>query len=132
MANRVGQSEMRIGMNTSSFGSVEVRTVVHASDVGLTIGSERGDLRGLMTSEIPALSNSLQQQNLRLNSVHFMQGQGFSNPSFSGGSAQQQRSFNSAPQSPQYGASSEGLIEDSPEVLPVMASAGVGSLSVLA
>jgi hypothetical protein len=106
MASRVGQAEMRIGMNTSAFGSVEVRTVVHASDVGLTIGSEKGDLRGLLTNEMPAISTSLQQQNLRLNSVSFTQGFGSSSNMAGGGNAQQQRTF--AP-SPSHAASSSGL-----------------------
>jgi hypothetical protein len=92
MVNRVGQSEMRIGMNTSAFGTVDVRTVVHASDVGLVIGSEKGDLRGLMSNEMPGINNSLQQQNLRLNSVSFMQG--FASPGngngSGGGNSQQQ------------------------------------------
>jgi hypothetical protein len=132
MVNRVGQSEMRIGMNTSTFGSVEVRTVVHVGDVGLTIGSEKGDLHALMANELPAISNSLQQQNLRLSSIHFMQGQGFSNPSFTGGGAQQQRSFNPAPQMPtQYPASTENAAEELPEISPAMVNAG-SNLSILA
>jgi hypothetical protein len=94
MVNRIGQSEMRIGMNTTAFGTVDVRTVVHASDVGLVIGSEKGDLRGLMTNEMPSISNSLQQQNLRLNSVNFMQGSASSgNGNGSGGGDSQQRFF---------------------------------------
>jgi hypothetical protein len=94
MVSRVGQSEMRIGMNTSAFGTVDVRTVVHASDVGLVIGSEKGDLRGLMSNEMPGITNSLQQQNLRLNSVNFMQGFASSgNGNGSGGGDSQQRVF---------------------------------------
>lgn len=92
IVTRVGQAEMRIGMNTSAFGNVEVRTTVHSIDVGLIIGSEKGDLRGLLTNEMPALTNSLQQQNLRLNSVNFTQAGSFSN-NMSGGGDSQQRSF---------------------------------------
>ena len=73
MASRAAQSEMRVGLNTSAFGSVEVRTVVHASDVGLMIGSEKGDLHSLLVNEIPAIASSLQQQNLRLSQVNFHQ-----------------------------------------------------------
>jgi hypothetical protein len=92
LINRVEQSEMRIGINTSAFGSVEVRAVVHASDVGLVIGSEKGDLRTLLANDLPAIANTLQQQSLRLNSVNFMQGFAFSNNA-SGGGDPQQRSF---------------------------------------
>jgi flagellar hook-length control protein FliK len=85
---------MRIGLSTAEFGSVEVRTSVHDSDVGVQIGSEKGDLRSLLTPELPNIANSLQQQNLHLAQVSFHQ-QGFSftgNSSFSGGSPQP-RSF---------------------------------------
>ena len=92
MVSKVSQSEMRIGLNTSAFGSVEVRTTVRSADVGLVIGSEKGDLRGLLTNEMPALTNSLQQQNLRLNSVNFTQSAAFSNDMTGGGNSQQ-RSF---------------------------------------
>jgi len=73
MVDRVGHPEMRVGMNTSAFGNVEVRTVVHASDVGLTIGSEKGDLRAMLANDMPAIANNLQQQNLRLSSVSYSQ-----------------------------------------------------------
>lgn len=93
MVSRAEQSEMRIGMNTTAFGSVEVRTVVHANDVGVLIGSEKGDLRSLLANEIPGIANSLQQQNLRLNQVNFHQGFASSNPMSSGGGDSQPRSF---------------------------------------
>ena len=79
-----GQSEMRIGLNTSAFGTVQVRTVIHASEVGVQIGSEKGDLRSLLANDIPGIAHSLQQQDLRLTQVSFQQ-HGFS---YSGDSAQ--------------------------------------------
>jgi hypothetical protein len=97
LVNRAGQSEMHIGLNTSAFGSVEVHTVVHANEVGVSIGSEKGDLRSLLSNELPGIANTLQQQNLRLNHVNFQQGSTLSNSP--GGNSQQQRSFvrNAAP-----------------------------------
>lgn len=74
IVNRATQSEMRIGMNTQAFGSVEIHTVVHANEVGVQIGSEKGDLRSLLSNELPGIANNLQQQNLRLNQVNFHQG----------------------------------------------------------
>lgn len=136
MVSRVGQSEMRIGMNTSAFGSVEVRTVVHASDVGLTIGSEKGDLRGLLGNEMPGITNTLQQQNLRLNSVSFTQGFGSSNnaSNASGGGDSQQRSFVPQPVSPattaSVSSSSEAAGDDATESLPARAFGG--GFSILA
>ena len=90
MVTRATQSEMRIGLNTSAFGSVEVRTVVHAGDVGLSVGSERGDLHSLLSNELPTVANSLQQQSLRLTQVSFHQS-GLSGNLSSGGGSQQQR-----------------------------------------
>lgn len=130
LVNRIGQTEMRIGMNTSAFGTVEVRTVVHANDVGLVIGSEKGDLRTLLSNDLPAITNTLQQQNLRLNSVNFMQGFAFSNNN-SGGGGSQQRPF-----APTYAAAnsvlSEAALHDAVE-LPLAGEFGSGgSLSILA
>jgi hypothetical protein len=88
MVSQAAQSEMRIGLTTSAFGSVEVHTVVHANDVGVLIGSEKGDLRSLFTSELPGIANTLQQQNLRLNHVDFHQGFSFSNQTPTGGGSQ--------------------------------------------
>lgn len=101
MANKAGQAEMRIGLNTTEFGSVEVRTTVHANDVGVQIGSEKGDLRSLLTPELPGIASTLQQQDLRVTQVSFHQ-QGFAfdnnSSSFSGGNSQP-RSFAPNPQS---------------------------------
>ncbi len=131
LVTRMGQSEMRIGMNTSAFGSVEVRTVVHASDVGLIIGSEKGDLRTLLANDIPAITHTLQQQNLRLNSVNFMQGFAFSNHA-SGGGDSQPRSF-----VPMRSSANSGLPETTKDVSRESGAAaefdgGRSSLSILA
>jgi hypothetical protein len=129
--SRVGQAEMRIGVNTSAFGSVEVRTVVHANDVGLTIGSEKGDLRGLLSNEMPAITNSLQQQNLRLSNVNFTQGFA-SSGNGSGGGDSQQRSFVPAPAA-SSSVASEGAGDDFIDTLPPSVfSAGTSGLSILA
>jgi len=94
MVSKAAQSEMHIGMNTAAFGSVEVHTVVRANEVGVVIGSERGDLRSLLSTELSAVANTLQQQNLRLHQVNFHQGFAFSSSMSSGGDSQS-RSFNS-------------------------------------
>lgn len=92
MVSKAAQSEMRIELNTAAFGGVEVRTTVHANDVGVLIGSERGDLRSLLSTELPGIAHSLEQQNLRLNQVNFLQSFAFSNNLSSGGDSQP-RSF---------------------------------------
>ena len=131
IVSRVQQSEMRIGMNTSAFGSVEVRAVVHANDVGLVIGSEKGDLRSLLSNDMPVIANTLQEQNLRLHSVNFMQGFAFSNNA-SGGGDSQPRSF--VPMRTAVGlGGSEATADDFIErLLPAEFGGGRSGLSILA
>ncbi len=133
MVSRTAQSEMRIGLNTAAFGNVEVRTVVHGNEVGIMIGSEKGDLRALLSNELPGIASTLQQQNLRLNPVNFhrhQQGFAFSNQMSSGGDAQA-RSFTrrAAPaiSGQETGAGEFVQSGDTPGVGP-----STGSLSILA
>jgi hypothetical protein len=72
LAERLGQAEMRVGLRSDAFGNVQLHTVVRESQVGLSVGSERGDLRGFLASEIPALENSLRQHDLRFDPVRFL------------------------------------------------------------
>ena len=116
---KAGHSEMRIGLSTSAFGSVEVHTVVHADEVGVVIGSERGDLPGLIRSELPAISHNLQQQDVRLNQVNFQQqGFGFSAESQSGGHSQP-RSFAAKGNFESLAVSQGASAESSPVIEPL-------------
>jgi hypothetical protein len=134
IASKAAQSEMRIGMNTSAFGSVEVRTTVHANDVGVVIGSEKGDLRSLLSNELPGIANALQQQNIRLNQVSFQQGAAFSGNSFTGnsssGNGSQQNPF-SSPHIGNYAGLSAEMVDDSPLAIE-SADGRSTSLSILA
>jgi hypothetical protein len=113
MAHQAAQAEMHIGLSTSAFGNVEVHTVVRANDVGVLIGSEKGDLHSLLANELPGIANSLQQQNLRLNQVSFQHGLAFSNQ-MSSGSGSQSRWFGSR-SSPALPAPADTAIADSSE-----------------
>lgn len=93
LAENAAQSEMRIGLNTSAFGTVQVRTIVHASEVGVQIGSEKGDLRSLLSNDLPGIAHTLQQQDLRLTQVSFQQN-GFSSPGGPSQQNSQSRPFN--------------------------------------
>ncbi len=99
----VAQSEMHIGLRTQAFGSVEVHTVVRDSQVGLTVGSERGDLRGLLAPEVSGLQTSFRQQDLRFDNIHFLETSAGTTGGFSGGADSNSRS------SSQQHASTGGL-----------------------
>jgi len=108
-----------------------VRTVVHASDVGKESCGVRGDWRGLLAKDIPTITNTLQQQNLRLTGVNFTQGFASSSNSSGGGGNAQQRSF--APMRPIADPIlSEAAVEDSPATLNAWESGGGAGLSILA
>ena len=128
MANKAAQAEMRIGMNTSAFGNVEVRTVVHSNEVGVAIGSERGDLRSLLSSELPGIAHALQQQSLRLNEVDFHQGGfAFSNQMSSGSDSQQRFASRAVPTFLPEVSSNE-----TPEAAEPLSTARGSGLSILA
>ena len=132
MVSKAAQSEMRIALNTAAFGNVEVHTMIHANEVGVQIGSEKGDLRSLLANDLPGIANTLQQQNLRLNQVNFhQQGFAFSNQMSSGGGDSQSRNFaaRSPATSALSGEVSGGELGEAAQPLP---AADVRGLSVLA
>lgn len=89
IVDRAGQQEMHIGFRTPEFGSVEVHTAVHESQVGLVVGSEKGDLRNFLTAEFPTLQTSFRQHDLRFDNIHFLSpGSTLSGGSSSNGDAQ--------------------------------------------
>lgn len=63
------QSEMHVGFRTESFGAVDVHTTISEKQVEVAMSSERGDLKGFMASEMPALQSNLQQHDLRLQTL---------------------------------------------------------------
>lgn len=99
----VEQSEMHIGLRTQAFGSVEVHTVVRDSQVGVTVGSERGDLRTLLANEVSGLQTTFRQQELRFDNIRFLETGSGTTAGFSGGADSQTRS------SSQQQSSSAGL-----------------------
>jgi hypothetical protein len=109
VVERVGQSEMHIGLRTLAFGSVEVHTVVRDSQVGLAVGSERGDLRTFLAAEVPGLQTTFYQHDLHFDNIRFLDhGPGF-DMGFSAGADSQSRSFQQggrpAPGWPGFGSS---------------------------
>lgn len=108
MVNGALQSEMHIGLRTQAFGNVEVHTVVHENQLGLTLGSERGNLRGLLNSEVPSLQTAFRQQDLRLETIRFLEGSGTTGSALSGGGDQQARSFSQSSTAPQSTVADEG------------------------
>jgi len=84
------QTEIHIDLRTTTFGSIEVHAVIRDSQVGLSIGSERGDLRHLLSTEVPAMEGRLQRHDLQLDSVRFIdQGPAFNAGTSSGNASKE-------------------------------------------
>jgi hypothetical protein len=131
MIARASQSEMKIGLTTSAFGNVEVRAQVHANDVGVLIGSEKGDLRSMLSAELPGLAGTLQQQNLRLAQVSFQQGGFAFSSGMSSGGNNQGRTFSPKPNSFMSPAA-EPSLNDSPLAADTRSTSTATGLSILA
>jgi len=63
---RMGQTEMRVGMNTADFGNVELRASVSQDRVGASVTTAHLDLRAALMAEMPSLEHSMEQHQLRL------------------------------------------------------------------
>ncbi len=102
LLQRAGESEMRMGLRTTAFGEVEVRTVVRDSQVGVSISSEHGDLRGALAADLPGLERTLHRHDLQLGELHIA-GQSSGNESGTSGqqsAPQHPRSFTARAQAP--------------------------------
>jgi hypothetical protein len=72
MVQGVTGEEMHLGLRSAAFGRIEVHTVVHDAQVGVQVGSERGDLGRWLAPEIPALGASLKEHDLRLDQIRVL------------------------------------------------------------
>ncbi len=93
IADGASQSEMRIDLRTQAFGSVEVHTVVHGTQIGLEVGSEKGDLRAFLSPEVSGLQSAFRQQDLHFDSIRFLSRGAGVETGLSGEADAQSRSF---------------------------------------
>ena len=68
----LSRSEMHIGLRTAAFGAVEVHTVIRENQVGVSVGTERGDLKTLLATEVPTLHTALRHQDLHFEGIRFL------------------------------------------------------------
>ncbi len=67
---RMGQSEMRLGLNSGNFGSIELHTHVNQDQVGASIATSHAELRAAMMAEMPSLEHAIAQHQLKLDSFN--------------------------------------------------------------
>ncbi len=112
IVNNATQAEMHIGLRTQTFGNVEVRTQVRESQVGVTVSSERGDLRSMLTPEVGSLQATLRHQDLRFDNINFQ------THSFGGGDATASNGHSRSQPQAVAGRSAEEARSPAPETLP--------------
>lgn len=66
LLERMGQTEMRVGVNTASFGTVELHATVNQDQVGASIATSHLELHAAMMAEMPSLQRAMEQHHLRL------------------------------------------------------------------
>ena len=67
---RMGQSEIRVGLNTANFGNLELHTTVNQDRVAATLATSHSELRAALAAEMPSLERAMAQQQLTLDSFH--------------------------------------------------------------
>ena len=87
-AKNPGTSELRLHWKTDAFGRIDLHTVVSNNRVGVTLHSERGDLRGVLGAESARFDANLQRHDLHLRELLFTEGETAPSKNFSGGQNQ--------------------------------------------
>ncbi len=67
---RIGLSEIRVGLNTANFGDLELHTSLNQDRVAATVATNHSELRAALTAEMPSLEHAMAQHQLTLDSFH--------------------------------------------------------------
>jgi len=134
-----GRSEMHIGINSESLGTVDVHAVMHndtsgAPSVGASITVQSHEAAAMLTKELPALQGHLEGRNVHIGEIAVIP------ESLSAGSGMQQQggppqeSYPRQPRSPYAAANGSGLEREGTADSAAHTSwvAGNGRLSVMA
>jgi len=67
---RITQSEVHVALNTSTFGSIDLRTTISQDRIGATITTGHAGLQAAMLAEVPSLQHAMEGRELRLESIN--------------------------------------------------------------
>jgi len=90
LVERVGQSELRVGIQAGEFGNVDIRTSMVRNQFTAQISVERGELGKVLASELPNLQNKLSEQRLPGANIILQNQSGGGSAGFGQGSRQSQ------------------------------------------
>lgn len=69
LLERIGESELRLGIRAGEFGSVDIRTSMVRNQFTAEISVERGELGRVMAAELPGLQNRLAEQRVPVGNI---------------------------------------------------------------
>lgn len=64
LVERMGESELRLGIRAGEFGNVDIRTSMARNQFTAEISVERGELGRVLAAELPSLQNRLSEQRI--------------------------------------------------------------------
>jgi flagellar hook-length control protein FliK len=70
LIERLGESEIRIGLQTHDFGPVEIKTLLQNQELHAHISVEHTALRDALAADLPALQKSFEQQRIAVHSLN--------------------------------------------------------------
>jgi flagellar hook-length control protein FliK len=105
---RMGQSEIRVGLNTANFGNLELRTTVNQDRVAATLATSHSELRAALAAEMPSLEHAMAQRQLTLDSFHLDTRSGPHNGNHGAAGDQQNRSQTWTGTAAELGAAGDG------------------------
>ena len=120
----MGHSELRVGMNTSAYGNVEIRTAVAENRVVASVVAAHAELRAAMAAEMPSLQHAMEQHQLRLDRFDLNSHSGGQDHR---GSAEQQPGGDAGLrwESSQLRVDRPAASEETPSISPWNASSGI-------
>jgi hypothetical protein len=69
LVERIGEAELRLGIRSGEFGSVDIRTSMIRNQFTAEISVERGELGRVMAAELPGLQSRLAEQRVPVTSI---------------------------------------------------------------
>ena len=111
-AGNPGNTALRLHWKTDAFGRIDLHTTLEDNRVGVTLHSERGDLRGMLGAESTRFDANLQRHDLRLHELLFTEREAAPSMDFSGGKNQDQAHHGPLNHSPTATVSPPGVVAD--------------------
>jgi flagellar hook-length control protein FliK len=90
LVERMGQTELRVGIQTGEFGNVDIRTSMVRNQFTAQISVERGELGKVLAAELPSLQNRLSEHRLPMANITLQNQSSGGSEGFGQGSRQSQ------------------------------------------